>query len=574
VNSDPGRASGTSPDQRDGRGRPSRRAVLLAVAVAGGAGAAAAVIEAARPWASRAAAGRPGPASPAPGGTGHGRGTPGTRRAQAAGPSPADWSALAGELSPAQLIRPGDQGYRRSRRLFDPRFDQIRPAGIAYCRTAADVTACLAFARRFGMPVAARSGGHSYAGWSSGTGLIVDVTSMASFRADGGSVRVGTGIRLIDFYGQLAARGLAVPGGSCPTVGIAGLTLGGGVGVLGRAYGLTCDNLKAVQIVTADGRLLDCNPQDNADLFWACRGGGGGNFGIATSMTFGTHRLSALTLFFLSWPWSQAGRVLSGWQSWAPYQGDELWSNLHLSAVPGAAAPLSVQVGGTFLGTPAGASAALAKLTAAVGSPPSSGEPFEAPYLDAMLAEAGCAGLTLPECHLPWQAAGGRLGRQPEFAKSDFFTRPLPPAGIAALLAGAERFLGIRAAAQATGAIALDACGGAINRVGAADTAFVHRDALFLAQYTTTWAPRPGAGGAAGGVLNAGAARQRDWQRALHASMRPFASGQAYQNYIDPDLADWRQAYYGANYVRLAHVKAAYDPGRLFRFPQGITPVR
>jgi len=560
MNPDPAPAAGAGPDEQARRShRPPRRAVLLAAAAAGGAAAVAAVIEATRPSAPRGTTGRPGP------GSGHGR--PGRgRRPRSAGPAAADWAALGGELSPAVLVRPGEQGYRRARLLFDPRFDYLRPAGVAYCRSAADVSACLAFARRFAVPVAARSGGHSYAGWSSSTGLVIDVTQLDSFVADGATAVVGTGIPLIDFYSQLAARGLAVPGGSCPTVGIAGLTLGGGVGVLGRALGLTCDNLQALQIVTADGQLRDCDSEHNPDLFWASRGGGGGNFGVATSLTFGVHRLSALTLFFLSWPWSQAARVLSGWQSWAPYQGDEVWSNLHLSAAAGDPASPSVQVGGTFLGSPGDAAGLLDTLYAAVGSEPS-GEPFEASYLAAMLAEAGCADLTVPQCHLPSQLPVGQLARQPEFAKSDFFTRPLPPAAIGKLLAGVQQFTGVRAAAQASGGIALDACGGAINRVHPADTAFVHRDALFLAQYTTTWTP-----GQRAGVVDAGAARQREWQRGLHATMAPYASGQAYQNYIDPDLADWRQAYYGANYQRLARVKAAYDPDQLFRFPQGITP--
>jgi len=550
-----GRGARRGSGQRGSGHRPSRRAVLAAAVLAGAAGTAAAVIDATR---SAAPGGRSGS------GSGHG---PGGHRAHAAGPSAADWTALGGELAPAALIRPGEQGYSRARQLFDPRFDRLRPAGVAYCRTAADVTACLACARRFAVPVAARSGGHSYGGWSSTTGLIVDVTPMASFRADGGTVQVGSGIRLIDFYSQLAARGLAVPGGSCPTVGIAGLTLGGGVGVLGRALGLTADNLQALRVVTADGRVLDCDSQQHADLFWASRGGGGGNFGVTTALTFGAHRLSSLTLFFLSWPWSRAASVLSGWQSWAPYQGDEIWSNLHLTAMPGTPDPLSVQVGGTFLGSPADAAAALEKLSAAVGSAPS-GEPFAASYLDAMLSEAGCADLSLPECHLPSQVPGGRLARQPEFAKSDFFTRPLPPAAIDRLVAGTEQFLGAGSAAGAVGAVALDACGGAINRVRPADTAFVHRDALFLAQYTTTWQP----GEQRGDVVNGGARRQREWQRGLYAALRPYASGQAYQNYIDPELADWRQAYYGANYPRLTRVKAAYDPDWLFRFPQGISP--
>ena len=560
MNSPPAPAASAGPDEQARRShRPTRRAVLLSAAAVGGAGAVAAVIQAARSGTPRGTGGS-GPSGPAPGGTPYGHRTH-------PGPSAADWTALGRDLSPAALIRPGEQGYRRARLLFDPRFDHLRQAGIAYCRSADDVSACLAFARRFAVPVAARSGGHSYAGWSSTSGLIVDVTQLASFRADGSTIVVGTGIRLIDFYSQLADRGLAVPGGSCPTVGIAGLTLGGGVGVLGRALGLACDNLQAVQIVTADGQVRDCDTQRHPDLFWASRGGGGGNFGVATSLTFGAHRLPAMTLFFLSWPWSQVARVLSGWQSWAPYQGDELWSNLHLSAAPGAPSPFSVQVGGTFLGSPGDAATLLDKLYAAVGSEPT-GEPFETSYLAAMLDEAGCSDLTVPQCQLPSLAPAGQLARQPEFAKSDFFTRPLPPAAISKLMAGTEQFLGIGAAAGASGGVALDACGGAINRVGPADTAFVHRNALFLAQYTTTWTPAP----RRGGVVDSGARRQRQWQHRLHAAMRPYASGQAYQNYIDPDLADWRQAYYGANYPRLARVKAAYDPHQLFRFPQGITP--
>src|SRR5580698_9573047 len=567
MNPDPAAAAGAGqPGPAPRQHRPPRRAVLLAAAAVGGAAAIGGVIEATRSAPPHGPGGRSGAAGPGPAHSGPAR-SGGGHPARPAGPARSDWASLGGELSPAALIRPGEQGYSRARRLFDPRFDYLRPAGVAYCRTPADVSTCLAFARRFGVPVAARSGGHSYAGWSSTTGLIIDVTQLASFTAGSSTVQVGTGIRLIDFYAALAARGLAVPGGSCPTVGIAGLTLGGGVGVLGRALGLACDNLESLQIVTADGQLRDCDRQHHPDLFWASRGGGGGNFGVATSLTFAAHPLSALTLFFLSWPWSQAARVISGWQAWAPFQGDDVWSNLHLSAAPGAPVPLSVQVGGTFLGSPGDAAGRLGKLYAAVGSEPS-GEPFTASYLAAMLAEAGCADLTVPQCHLPAQVPAGQLARQPEFAKSDFFTRPLSPAAIGKLLAGVQQFLGIGAAASATGGIAFDACGGAINRVHPAATAFVHRDALFLAQYTTTWAP----GLPRGGVVNAGAARQRQWQRRLHATMRPYASGQAYQNYIDPDLAGWRQAYYGANYQRLAQVKAAYDPDQLFRFPQAITP--
>ena len=474
-------------------------------------------------------------------------------------PTSADWAALARDLS-GPLIRPGESGYVTAKELFDPRFDALHPAGIAYCRHPHDVSTCLAFASRYGVPVAARCGGHSYAGWSSTSGLIVDVTRMSGVSVSGGTATVGAGTRLIDLYSGLAARGRAVPGGSCPTVGISGLTLGGGIGVVARAYGLTCDNVQSLQIVTADGQVRTASASTNPDLFWACRGGGGGNFGVVTSFTFRTHPAGDIVLFFLSWPWSQAARVIAGWQSWAPHAPDQLWSNLHLAAVPGGSVP-SVQVGGTYLGPVSEAHAQLEKLYAAVGTDPSSPFLQSTTWLQAMLVEAGCAGLTEGECHLPSQVSGGQLARASESAKSDFFTRPLAAGGIATLLAGVEKFQRAGGAPGGSGGIAFDALGGAVNRVAPGATAFVHRDALFGAQYTTTW---PTAAPAAA------VSRQHAWQQSFWRSMRPYASGQAYQNYIDPDLAGWRQAYYGANYARLARVKAAYDPRRLFSFPQAV----
>jgi FAD/FMN-containing dehydrogenase len=527
----------------------SRRGFLLAVCAAAGAGLLAACTQArSGPAPTRPAAPLPSPTVTAP---------------ATASPAAADWQALQRGLSTHRLVRPGQAGYHIARLLFDPRFDYLRPAGVAYCATPADVALCLSFVRRFALPVAARSGGHSYGGWSGTPGLVVDVTPMNSCQLGPGgqSVTVGAGTHLIDLYHKLAGHGLAVPGGSCPTVGVAGLTLGGGVGVVGRAFGLSCDNLEAMQVVTADSSVLDIDPSHHADLFWACRGGGGGNFGVATSFTFRTHRASSLVLFYLSWPWSQAHRVIAGWQTWAPHAPDALWSNVHLSAAPGGGVP-GIQVGGTYLGGTGGLTALLDQLYAAVGSSPVNPSLQETTYWQAMLYDAGCTG-TVEQCHLPWQAPGGQLTRQPSYAKSDFFTAKLPGAGIRALLAGVEALTGVAGASTGAGGVALDAFGGALNRVAPDATAFVHRDALFLAQYSTEW----GAGATTGQV-----ASQHRWLRRFYASMRPYASGQCYQNYADPDLANWQQAYYGANYPRLAHVKGRYDPGQLFRFAQGITP--
>jgi FAD/FMN-containing dehydrogenase len=545
--------SGSEPGRGDrgegGRGRPGRRAFL---ALGGAAVAAVPIsyfVHAATERGSPAVRPAAGPAS--------------SPRAHAHADS-SDWEALRGGLSSNELALPGQAEYATARELFDPRFDAIEPAGIAYCRTAQDVSACLAFVRRFGLPVAVRSGGHSYGGWSSGTGLVVDVTQMNSLQVGGAgaTVQVGTGTRLIDFYSGLAAHGLAVPGGSCPTVGIAGLTLGGGVGVLSRQYGLTSDHLEAVQIVTADGTVRDCDAQRNSDLLWACRGGGGGNFGVATSFTFRTHQLSQLVIFFLSWPWFQAARVVEGWQSWVPSTPDALWSNLHLIGAPHGALP-TVSVGGTYLGSVGAAQGLLAGLYTAVGSPPASPYVAETSYLNAMMVEAGCADQSVSQCHLPTQTPDGQVARQPSFGKSDFFTRPLPPAAIKTLVDGIEGVRAVPGAASGVGAIAFDALGGAVNQVDPAATAFVHRDALFLAQYSTSW----------NGTASASeVASQQAWLRGFYASLHPYASGQAYQNYLDPDLTGWREAYYGANYPRLARIKATYDPHQLFRFPQGITP--
>jgi FAD/FMN-containing dehydrogenase len=482
------------------------------------------------------------------------------RPVRLAGPgSTPDWAALQRQLSTHHLVRPGQRGYSQAKELFEPQFDALQPAGIAYCRTPADVANCLSFVTKYKLPVRARSGGHSYAGWSSVTGgLIVDVSAMNSFKVGRGTVQVGSGISLLDFYASLAAHGLAVPGGSCPTVGIAGLALGGGVGVLSRIYGLTCDNMEAVQVVTANGSVLDCDSSRDSDLLWASQGGGGGNFGVATSFTFRTHPLRSLLTFFLVWPWSQAFRVVNGWQSWAPFIDDRLWSNMHLSAATGGAP--GITVGGTYVGSEGALDSLLTDLYRKVGSKPSARYIVPRSFLDAMLYEAGCSTIGLKACHT---GPGGALPRVPSAARSDFFTRKLDAAGIDTMLAGIEKLRSVRGASGGAGTIALDACGGAINRVKPAATAFVHRDALYLAQYSTVWTWP----GSAVGVRN-----QRDWLFGYYKALHPHASGQAYQNYIDPGLTDWESAYYGANYKRLQQVKAKYDKNNLFSFPQSIRP--
>jgi FAD/FMN-containing dehydrogenase len=483
--------------------------------------------------------------------------------AQGAGPTPADWAALAKDLA-GTLVLPGQSSYATAKLLFDPRFDSQHPAGIAYVKSPQDVATCIAFARKFQIPFAARSGGHSYGGWSGTSGLVIDVSNFKMGAVSGSTAVVGAGTRLVDFYHGLAAKGRAVPGGSCPTVGIAGLTLGGGIGVTARAYGLTCDSLESVQIVMADGSVLTAtaDPKHYGDLFWALQGGGGGNFGVVTSFTFRTVPAPSPCLFSMNWPWSQAAKVIAAWQSWAPHAPDQLWSNLHLAAAPGGSTP-TISVGGTYLGTAAEAAAVIDQLWAKSGRPANGHWSLSnpRPFLTAMLVEAGCGTIGYQACHLPWYASGGKLTRQPQYAKSDFFTTPLSSSGINTLLAQVASLQRVAGAAGGVGGIAFDSLGGAVNRVAPGATAFVHRTALFSAQYTTDWTNGAGSGGIA---------NQLAWLRRFWAAMRPYASGQAYQNYPDPDLVNYAQAYYGTNLTKLSGLKKKYDPNHVFKFPQAI----
>ncbi|TMQ92446.1 FAD-binding oxidoreductase [Actinomadura soli] len=456
---------------------------------------------------------------------------------------PADWNALERGLD-GTLIRPSDASYAQARRLHIPRFDGIEPAGIAYCETPQDVSECIAFATLQRIPVSVRCGGHSYAGWSTGTGLVVDVSPMDTVKRDGGNAIVGAGTRLIDLYAGLADHGVSVPAGSCPTVGVAGLTLGGGIGVTSRAYGLSCDVLASVQVVTADGRILTCDGERNPDLFWACRGGGGGNFGAVVSFTFRTHEIAEVTPFSVRWAWADAAAVIRGWQRWAPAAPDEVWTSLHLDTQPGQGTP-SIEVIGVAL---ADATGPMNALTAATGADPVSSTAQSRPYLDAMKFMGGCAGQTLEQCHaqgtLPGQRPGGGFPRTDYAGKSHIAYKPLTEAAINALLDRFDKGNDVQ-----NRSVLMDAMGGAIGRIGPGDTAFPHRKGLFSVQYL---------------------APDNAWLRATHAAMEPSMGGTAYVNYIDPDLKGWATAYYGPNLDRLRRTKAAHDPGRLFRFPQAL----
>jgi len=456
------------------------------------------------------------------------------------------------------LVLPADPSYGIGKQLYNEKFDDIDPAAIAYCESVADVQRCIAFARDHDVGLTTRAGGHSYGGYSSCPGLVIDVTRMNDVTVALGSTTaiIGAGSRLIDIYNSLGNEGVLLPGGSCPTVGIAGLALGGGIGVFGRLFGLTCDNIVSFDVVTADSRLLTADAQQNEDLFWASRGGGGGNFGVTTSFTFKVHPIPPITLFTLIWPWAAATQVLGSWLSWSPESPDAMWSNCQL--LSGGPSGLELRVTGVYAGTTAACTAALEPLLRATGPAPSSEFVGPEQYLNAMLIEAGCEGSTVAQCHLPSQSPSGTLTRSAFNAKSAYLSAALPSAGIEAVV---EAVIDLSQSLPSVGGgVVFDAYGGAIARTGAADTAFVHRDAISAIEYSFNWAP---------GVPQSVITQGDLWLAKLQQSLAPYSAG-SYVNYIDPTLANWQQAYYGANLPRLASVKKSVDPDDTFHFAQSI----
>jgi hypothetical protein len=449
------------------------------------------------------------------------------------------------------VVVPSDAAYTRARVLYNTRFDGVHPRAVVFCESRQDVERTVRWARKHAVRIVPRSGGHSYGGYSTTSGVVVDVSRLNRISLD---VRkraaVGAGTRLIDVYDRLWQRRVTVPAGTCPTVGIAGLALGGGIGFAARRFGLTCDNLVEATIVTADGQTVVCNANEHADLYWACRGGGGGNFGIVTRLVFRTHPVDRVATYTMQWPWADARRVVQAWQTFAPHAPDGLFCVLNLSAVGGGSPQITSA--GQFFGSREQLESLIRPLVNA--GTPTRVTVTSRTYMEAVRLWAGCTG-TVAECHLQPQ---GQLGRARFKGKSDYANRPLSQRGIATLVAQIES----RAAGgPGSGIVLLDSSGGAINRIGKAATAFVHRDGLFSLQYLSYWNVSAPAS-VVGANLN--------FLRRFRRAMRPYVSGFAYQNYIDPELANWRHAYYGSNFSRLVAVKRRYDPRNVFRFRQSI----
>lgn len=459
------------------------------------------------------------------------------------------WRDFANSLQ-GILLRPGDPAYPQANRPWNLDYSGIRAQAIALVSGPEDIKNSILFAREHNLPSTARSGSHSYAAYSSTPGLLIDVSNMNSIKIDNmdGIVDIGAGAALGSVDNATAPFNLLVPAGRCESVGIAGLLLGGGFGFNGRKFGLTSDNLVQTQIVTADGELLNCNKNENSDLFWACRGGGGGNFGINIAFQVQGHEVTTASVYQLCWnATADLETVWDTMQNIAFNASDDFTMRLGIEIsedgpVTGSGNVSIEAVGQLFQGTASQLREILEPVFNA--SEPESFVIEELSFADAtkFLEEDAT-----PDAFL---------------TKSAYINGPLPQEGIKKMISRFSNQFWPNASREGT--FKFFSWGGQYNRIAPDETAFVHRSAAFVIESDASWHV-----GDPQSVIDA----SRDWIQDLFEDLRFYFNGSAYQNFIDPTLEDWELAYYGANFPRLVDIKRKYDPDNFFKFAQGI-PVK
>lgn len=444
-----------------------------------------------------------------------------------------------------ELIARGHSRYDEARRVWNGAFDR-HPVAIARCTSVHDVVAVLRFGREHDLPLAIRGGGHSMAGLSTcDDGLVLDLGPMSDVDVDvtGRTAAAGAGNTWATYDRATQAHGLASPGGEVSTTGIAGLTLGGGIGWLGRHHGLACDNLVSAQVVTADGRVVVASTDEHPDLLWGLRGGGG-NFGIVTRFDYTVHPVGPVVPVALAIHTLDGfGDALLAIQEWALDAPDEVGLNVAMITAPplpsmpphlhGQRVAVAVAC---WTGDPLTADAHLGGLLRC--GTPEVAELITMPYvaLQSMVDDA-----------VPSGAAS--------YLKSEFL-RSLDRGSIDRLVEGWATM------STPMGQVLLRLLGGAIARVPAATTAFAHRDGTWMLTVAALW-PDP----------SADPTPHRTWTREVWEAMLPQSTGGTYVNHLAPDDGPRRQAAYDdATWRRLAELKDTWDPENTFRLNHNIPP--
>ncbi|REE68079.1 FAD/FMN-containing dehydrogenase [Paenibacillus taihuensis] len=408
-----------------------------------------------------------------------------------------------------------------------------------FCRRTQDVINAVRWARERGVRLRVRSGRHSYEGFSAvNGGIIIDVSAMDKITVDRKRMVavVQTGNPLARVYNKLWNKRVALPAGTVPDVGVAGLTLGGGIGLLSRKYGLTCDNLKQVRMVVASGRYgaktIVANKRKHSDLLWASRGGGGGNFGVATAYTFRVRPISNVSIYSVTWKWCDLEKVLPVWQRWSPSVTNRLTSTIEVSAK---------QVG-TIVSTGQllGGAEELRRLIRPLLR---TGTPVK------LMVK------TVPFIEATRFFAESDLNLEPKFKiKGAYGFKPLPGRGVRIIRDFLSKAPNRHSSVWSQ---SLGGAGSAVSLVSPTATAYPHRNAETIYELSARWR-RSGE-----------QQRNIQWVTRFRKALRPYVNGD-YVNFPDLQIKNWPKAYYSVNFARLKRVKRKYDPHNVFRFAQSI----
>lgn len=466
-------------------------------------------------------------------------------RAQAEAPAPTariGWAQLA-DLEAAlagRIVLPGDPDYDQARQESNPAF-QAWPKVIVYCAGEQDVLLCIAFARMLSLWVAVRCGGHSTAGYSVNDGMVIDLSELDSVVLDEARalVHVGAGTDFDRFNATMDGTGWHVPTGACGSVCVGGFVQGGGYGYTSRAYGIQSDRAERFRVALADGRIVSASAEEHPDLFWALRGGTGGNFGIVLQVSYRMVRLDQVWAFAVSWDASHAAQVLELMQRDFMKTGapDALGYMMNLGYVGGQ--PVYM-VQGMYCGSREQGLAAIAAWLAVPSAQLLADQTGTYPQMNVYL-----------EDH-PYSLPDGLPDGAAETKASGYVDRPISRAQWQALI---DYF---QTSPNPWSLAYLEPYGGAINRYPVGDSAFVHRRADMDVVVDVFWRNE------------AERAQMTAWLDGFMQLLRPLMNGRVYQNYPDARLADFREAYWGPAFDRLLEVKQRFDPDNFFHYQQSI----
>ena len=433
-----------------------------------------------------------------------------------------------------ELFQPGEEGYDAARTMYNAMIDR-HPALIARCAGVSDVIAAVQFARSHNLLVAIRGGGHNVAGRAiCDGGLVIDLSRMKGIHVDPVHciARAEPGVTWSEFDRETQAFGLATTGGTVSSTGIAGLTLGGGIGWLMRTCGLACDNLVSVDLVTAEGRLLTASATENPDLFWGVRGAGA-NFGVVTSFEYQLHPIGPLLGGMLIHPFAKARDVLRLYRDVTATAPDELTALAALLTSPDGEPVVAIA---PFYNGPLKAGEEVMQPLRAFG-PPLADYVGPMSYLQVQ---------TMLDAMMP---PGLR-----NYWKTNFL-KDLSDEAIDTLV---TYFATVPSALTAA---VIEQFGGAVGRIGEDETAFSPRDQRFNLAIASRWTDP------------AESEKHRQWTRELWDVMQPFATDAIYVNYLPEDEGDRVKALYGAaKYERLVRLKNTYDPTNFFQLNANIKP--